>query len=109
MDAGKLNKRVLIKRQAKTSDGYGGTTSTLSTTATVWAKINEKQGKIEEKNFKRGRYLEADFIMRSKTVTENITDDALLQIQGESKYYRITEIFEHRDKYYTTITGVLID
>lgn len=109
MDAGKLNKRVVIKRQSKTSDGYGGTTSTLATQATVWAKVTQKKGKVEETNYKRGRFLEADFIMRSKTVTENVTDDDLLQIQGESNYYRITEIFEHVDKYYTTVKGVLVD
>jgi len=35
MNAGKLDKRVLIKRQSKTSDGFGGFTSTNSTQNTI--------------------------------------------------------------------------
>jgi len=109
MDAGKLNKRVIVRSQTQTSDGYGGTTSTLSPTAAFWAKITEKQGDVVQENYKRGRFLKVDFIVRTKTVEEYITFDDLLQIQGKDGYYRIVEIFEHQDKYYTTIRGVLID
>ena len=37
MNPGKLDKRVLIKRQSKTADGFGGFSSSLATQTTIWA------------------------------------------------------------------------
>ncbi len=35
MNSGKLDTRVLIKRQSKTADGFGGFSSTLATQTTI--------------------------------------------------------------------------
>ena len=39
MQSGDLNKRVLIKRQTKSADGFGGFTATVATQSTIWANV----------------------------------------------------------------------
>lgn len=109
MDSGKLNTRVVVKRQTQTADGYGGLTSTISDYATVWANLKEKKGDIKSTDRFRGRFLEVALIMRSKTVESKIANDDYLQIQGISGDYRITSIYESQQKYFTTIEAIKID
>ena len=95
MDAGKLDTRVEIKQQSNTADGYGGFTSTTSTTATVWAYVREVKGDVDDDAYRRGRYLNIEVVMRDKTVEDNnIDENSILKIQSKTGDYRITGIYE---------------
>ncbi|QDP48849.1 MAG: hypothetical protein Unbinned1643contig1000_39 [Prokaryotic dsDNA virus sp.] len=102
MNAGKLNKRVLIKRQTKSTDGFGGFTDTVATQSTIWAKVDYINGDITSKNGKKDRNLKVEVIIRKKTAdTLNITD--LLQIENTTGFFQINKMFDSNYKYYTTI------
>jgi len=95
MDAGKLDTRVELKELTKTSDGYGGFTSTETTVATVWAYVREVKGDIQTDTYTRGRYLNVEIVMREKTVDDNNIDEGtILKIQNKTGDYRITGIYE---------------
>lgn len=105
MDSGKLNKRILIRRQTKTSDGFGGTTSTFSTVATIWAKVTELKGEIQKSNFISGRYIEVEIIVRSKTADQYILANDVIQIQGQSGDYKINNIYESQQDQFVKISA----
>lgn len=105
MDSGKLNKRILIRRQTKTSDGFGGTTSTFSTVATIWAKVTELKGEIQKSNFISGRYIEVEIIVRSKTADQYILANDVIQIQGQSGDYKINNIYESQEDQFVKISA----
>ncbi len=101
MDAGKLGTRVVLKQVTKVSDGFGGTTATLTTNGTVWASVREIKGDIEGEGYSRGRYLNIEVIMREKTVNDNsINENTVLKIQSKDGDYKIKSIFEdYKDKF----------
>jgi len=105
MDSGKLNKRILIRRQTKTSDGFGGTTSTFSTVATIWAKVTELKGEIQKSDFISGRYIEIEIIVRSKTADQYILANDVIQIQGQSGDYKINNIYESQEDQFVKISA----
>lgn len=107
MDAGKLDTRVEIKRQSKTSDSYGGTTSTLSTYSTIWANKKEVSGEIVQENGKRRREVEVELIVRKRTA-DTITDTDILRIEGVSGDYRINGRFDSTHKYFSTLKATKI-
>lgn len=45
MQAGRLDRRIIIQEDTPTQDTYGDETSTWSTFATVWANVKSKSGK----------------------------------------------------------------
>jgi head-tail adaptor len=104
MNPGKLDKRVLIKRQSKTADGFGGFSSTLATQTTIWAKVNYTDGDITIKNGKRDRNLVIELIVRKKTA-DNIATTDLLEIENVSGQFQINSMFDSNYKYFTTITA----
>ena len=104
MNAGKLVKRVLVKRQSKSADGFGGFTSTLGTQTTIWAMVNYTGGNIATKNGKRDRNLVIELTVRKKTADDINTTD-LLEIENESGQFQINNMFDSNYKYYTTITA----
>jgi len=104
MRAGDLDTRVLVKRQSKTADGFGGFTSTLSTQTTIWASVNYTDGDITTKNGKRDRNLVIELIVRKKTADDIATTD-LLEIENESGQYQINTMFDIKYKYFTSITA----
>jgi SPP1 family predicted phage head-tail adaptor len=103
MDSGKLNKRIVIKRQSKTSDGYGGTTSTLTTVATIWARVKELKGEISKTEFASGRYIEVEIIVRSQTADQYILANDIIQFQGETGNYKINNIYESQEDQFVKI------
>lgn len=105
MDSGKLNKRMLIRRQTKTADGFGGTTSTFSTVATIWAKVTELKGEIQKSDFISGRYIEIEIIVRSKTADQYILANDVIQIQGQSGDYKINNIYESQEDQFVKISA----
>ena len=102
MQSGELNKRILIKRLTKSSDGFGGYTSTNSTQSTIWAKLDYKRGDITNRNGKKNRNLEIELIIRKKTADDILITD-LLQIENVSGYFQINDMFNSDFKFYTTI------
>lgn len=109
MDSGRLNKRIAIKQLTKTSDGYGGTTSTKSTLATIWGRVIEKKGDVEVDGYKRQRQLEIKIIVRKKTADEYLTIDRLLTIEGKTGEYRVTGIFESQLDQFTQVEALKLD
>lgn len=102
MNAGKLDKRVLIKRQTKSSDGFGGYTSTSATENTIWARVDYKAGEVENTNGRRKRKLEIELIVRKKAA-ESILITDLLQIENITGLYQINDMYDADYKYYTKI------
>ena len=84
MNAGKLDKRVLIKRQTKTSDGFGGFTSISATQNTIWANVSFTKGDV------------------------TLTTD-LLQIENISGLYQINDMYDANYKYYTKLIATKRD
>ena len=102
MQSGDLNKRVLIKRQTKSADGFGGFTAPVATQSTIWANVKYIDGEITNRNGNKDRNLKIQMIVRKKTAdTLNTTD--LLQIENTSGYFQINKMFNSNYKYYTTI------
>lgn len=105
MDSGKLNNRIIIKRQSKVDDGFGGTTSTLTTIATIWARVTELKGEIQKTDFVSGRYVEVEIIVRSKTADQYILANDVIQIQGQTGDYKINNIYESQEDQYVKISA----
>jgi len=107
MDAGALDTRITIKRLVQTGDGFGGTTRAESTIGTVWAKKRETSGEIQTESGRRARALEIELTLRKKTA-DTINNNDILEIDGVTGAYRITEKFESGHKFFTTIKAVKI-
>lgn len=108
MNAGKLDKRILIKRQSKTPDGFGGFTSTNATNNTIWANLNYTSGSIDNKNGRKKRNLQVELLIRKKTA-ENILITDLLQIENVNGFFQINDMYDSNYKYYTTIVATKRD
>ena len=108
MDAGKLNTRIEVIRQTKTSDGYGGNFSTESVVKTIWAQRVETSGDLGFVDGQRRHYIKSEFIIRKKTA-ENILDNDILQVEGETQRYRFNNKFEFVDDFYIKIIGTKIE
>jgi head-tail adaptor len=107
MDAGKLDKRVLIKSVGKTADGYGGYTDSVSTLKTIWANVKEVSGDIATSDGKRSQSTDIEVICRTKAITFDLKTH-LLQIEGNSTNYRINNIIEEEYKYFDKILATKI-
>ena len=104
MNASKLDTRVLVKRQSKTADGFGGFSSTLATQTTIWANVRFTDGDVTTKNGKRDRNLVIELMVRKKTA-ENINTTDLLEIENENGQFQINSMFNSNYKFFTTITA----
>jgi head-tail adaptor len=108
MDAGRLNTRLQVIRQVKTADGYGGNFSTEQVVKTIWAKRTEQSGDIGFQDGQRRHYIESEFIIRKKTA-ENILDNDILQVEGETNRYRFNNKYEFVDDFYIKIFATKIE
>jgi head-tail adaptor len=108
MNAGKLDKRVLIKRQTKTSDGFGGYTSNNATQSTIWANVSFTKGDITNKNGRKKRSLQIELLIRKKTADNILTTD-LLQIENIAGLYQINDMYDANYKYYTKLIATKRD
>jgi head-tail adaptor len=107
MNSGRLNTRIDVKRLTKSSDSYGGTTSTVAVNSTIWAHKSETKGEIVQENGKRQQYLEIELTVRKKTA-DTILNTDILAVNGVTGDYRINNIFDSVHKYYTTIKATKI-
>jgi head-tail adaptor len=108
MDAGKLSTRLQVIRQVKTADGYGGNFSTEQVVKTIWAKRTEQSGDIGFQDGQRRHYIQSEFIIRKKTA-ENILDNDILQVEGETNRYRLNNKYEFVDDFYIKIFATKIE
>ena len=108
MNAGKLNTRIEVKRLTKTSDGYGGTTSTNATVETLWANKKDVKGDITATEGKRGRSVEVELELRKKAA-DQILDNDLIKIEGKDGLYRINGIFDSKQDFFTVIKATKLD
>lgn len=108
MDAGKLNTRIEVKRLTKTSDGFGGTTSTNATVETLWANKKDIKGDIKATEGKRGRHVEIELELRKKAA-DLIQDNDLLKLEGKEGLYRINGFYDSEQDYFTVIKATKLD
>ena len=104
MNAGELRDRIVIKRLTNSADGYGGFTSSVSTIATVWAKLTFTDGDVDMQNSKRVLNKGIELMIRKNTATSNIQKGDLLFPERDNNEYRINGILE-LDLYYFKIVG----
>ena len=104
MNIGEFRDRVAIKRLTKSSDGFGGFTSSQSTVATIWAKLKFTDGDMSFSNDKRQLNKGIDLIVRKNTATTNIQVGDVLFPERDNNQYRINTILE-LDLYYFQIKG----
>lgn len=102
MSAGMFDKRIVIKRLTKTSDNYGGTTSTIADFKTVWAHLKETNGNIDIENGRQKRTVEVELMFRKKTA-DQIDDNDVLQIENVTGTFRINSRFDSLNDFETTI------
>lgn len=100
MNIGEFRDRVAVKRLTKTADGYGGFTSTQSTVATVWAKLQFTDGDMSFVNDKRQLNKGIDLTIRKNTATTNIQIGDVLYPERDDNEYRINTILEENLYFY---------
>jgi SPP1 family predicted phage head-tail adaptor len=100
MNIGEFRDRVAVKRLTKTADGYGGFTSTQSTVATVWAKLQFTDGDMSFVNDKRQLNKGIDLTIRKNTATTNIQVGDVLYPERDDNEYRINTILEENLYFY---------
>jgi len=100
MNIGEFRDRVAVKRLTKTADGYGGFTSTQSTVATVWAKLQFTDGDMSFVNDKRQLNKGIDLTIRKNTATTNIQVGDVLYPERDNNEYRINTILEENLYFY---------
>ena len=108
MNAGKLNTRIEVKRLTKTSDGFGGTTSTNATVETLWANKKDIKGDISATEGKRGRSVEIELELRKKAA-DQILDNDLIKLEGKDGLYRINGFYDSEQDFFTVIKATKLD
>lgn len=101
MNAGKLNKRAVIKRSNKTDDGYGGWTSEIVDVAEVWCDFKETESVVSDANGSVNNLIGADLVMRKKTA-ENIQIGDTLMVYGSVTLWRINSVMDSVNDFFTT-------
>ena len=108
MGAGRLNTRIEVKRLTKTSDGFGGTTSTNATVETLWANKKDVKGDIKDTEGKRGRQVFIELELRKKAA-DQIQDNDLIKIEGKAGLYRISSIYDSEQDFFTVLQAIKLD
>jgi head-tail adaptor len=111
MNPGKLNTRIVIKQLTKTSDGFGGFQAGSTSYISIWANYKQLKGPRSSVNGQRQTKTDVELICRTNTIDfidDNINSNWFFQVEGESKDYRISDIYESDYKNYTTIIGVKV-
>lgn len=108
-NASLLKQRILIKRMSKTSDGFGGTTpGGYVTIDTVWCKVQETKGAIDEKMGIRLKSTEIEITIRKETA-DLIANEDVLQVEGFTANYRINSGFQTLENFWVKMTATKIE
>ena len=104
-----LKQRILIKRMAKSDDGYGGTTpGGYVTIDTVWCRVQETKGDIDERIGIRLKSTEIEITIRKETA-DLIANEDVLQVEGYSALYRINSGFQTFENFWVKMTATKIE
>lgn len=108
-NASLLKQRIIIKRMAKDSDGYGGTTSAgYVDIDTVWCRVQETKGPIDERMGIRLKSTEIEITIRKETA-DLIANEDVLQVEGSPKLYRINSNFQTFENFWVKMTATKIE
>jgi SPP1 family predicted phage head-tail adaptor len=89
---GKLNRRIEIQEETKTSNDYNETISTWSTLRTLWAMLTTRSGYKEYLADQRTYEMNYFFYVRYRTDLHE-----RLRIKYDGKFYKIISIIEPTD------------
>jgi len=104
-----LKQRILIKRMAKSADGYGGyTPGGYVTIDTVWCRVQETKGDIDERMGIRLLSTEIEITIRKETA-DLISHEDVLQVEGSSQLYRLNSTFQTFENFWVKMTATKID
>lgn len=108
-NASLLKQRILIKRMAKTADGYGGTTpGGYVTIDTVWCRVQETKGGIDERMGIRLKSTEIEITIRKETA-DLIANEDVLQVEGYPALYRLNSGFQTIENFWVKMTATKIE
>lgn len=106
MNPGKMRNRIQFYTDSKTSDGFGGFTSTgISSDTQIWGHAVEQDGQMTTKDGKRNYYREIEVTVRRKDFNTGIGKK--FKVDGAG-YYRVNNYYHilNNDEY-TKIIGTL--
>ena len=104
-----LKQRIIIKRMAKSADGYGGfTPGGYVTIDTVWCRVQETKGDIDERMGVRLKSTEIEITIRKETA-DLIANEDVVQVEGFSALYRINSGFQTFENFWVKMTATKIE
>jgi len=108
MTASDLKQRIIVKRLTKTSDSYGGFTSTKSTIGTYWCMVKEISGDVEEKDMRTQLKTRIEIYLRKKTA-DNILINDIIQVEGDSAEYRYNGKFQTIENFWVMAIATKVE
>lgn len=108
MTASDLKQRIIVKRLTKTSDSYGGFTSTKSTIGTYWCMVKEISGDVEEKDMRTQLKTRIEIYLRKKTA-DNILINDIIQVEGDSAEYRYNSKFQTIENFWVMAIATKVE
>ena len=108
MNPGKMRNRIKFYLPTKSSDGFGGfTSSSNSLTNEMWGHAVEKSGEITTKDGKRNYYRQIEVIIRRDSFGTGSAIPKKFSVDGAG-YYRLNNYYHilHNDEY-TKLIGTL--
>jgi head-tail adaptor len=108
MTASDLKQRIIVKRLTKTSDSYGGFTSTKSTIGTYWCMVKEISGDVEEKDMRTQLKTKIEIYLRKKTA-DNILINDIIQVEGDSAEYRYNGKFQTIENFWVMAIATKVE
>lgn len=104
-----LKQRINIKMLSMTLDGYGGTIpGSYTTIGTVWCRVQELKGPIDEKMGIRLKSTEIEITIRKETAAL-IGNESVLEIEGSYGLYRINSGFQTFENFWVKMTATKIE
>lgn len=108
MTASDLKQRIIVKRLTKTTDSYGGFTSTKSTIGTYWCMVKETSGEVEEKDMRTQLRTRIEIYLRKKTA-DNIQINDIIQVEGDSAEYRYNGKFQTIENFWVMAVATKVE
>jgi hypothetical protein len=104
-----LKQRIIINNLSRTLDGYGGTKpGSYTPIATVWCRVQEIKGPIDEKMGIRLKSTEVEITIRKETA-DMIGNESVLEVEGLGALYRINSNFQTFENFWVKMTATKID
>lgn len=108
MTASDLKQRIIVKRLTKTTDSFGGFTSTKATIGTYWCKVKETSGEMESKDGRSQLRTRIELYFRKKTA-DNIQVNDIIQVEGDSAEYRYNGKFQTIENFWVMAIATKVE